>query len=119
MKLLRVFQRQARKWANWYLDRNRKYPTEYLLDGRLKEHKGREWKVVSSKEIIFNGKLSLPCVSVLLLADFLKYAIDETTRIGGNHDGNAGISYIDDTYDKIAEDYISICNEREYICNTP
>lgn len=58
------------------------------------------------------GNGFLPCVSVSLIADFLKYAIDETTRISGDHDGNAGTLYIDDNYEKIAEDYISICNER-------
>ena len=56
--------------------------------------------------------LNLALVNGSLLADFLKYAIDETTRISGDHDGNAGTLYIDDTYEKIAEDYISICNER-------
>lgn len=54
----------------------------------------------------------IPVVSVSLLADFLKYAIDETMRISGDHDGNAGTLYVDDTYEKIADDYISICNER-------
>lgn len=56
--------------------------------------------------------LNIPVVSVSLLADFLKYAIDETMRISGDHDGNAGTLYVDDTYEKIADDYISICNER-------
>ena len=58
------------------------------------------------------GNGVLPCVSVSLLADFLKYAIDETMRIGGDYDGNAGTTYTDDTYVKIAGDFISICNER-------
>lgn len=56
--------------------------------------------------------LNIPVVSVSLLADFLKYAIDETMRISGDHDGNVGTLYRDDTYEKIADDYISICNER-------
>lgn len=49
------------------------------------------------------------CLS--LLADFLKYAIDETNRISGDDYGCAGVTMVGDTYEKIAEDYISKCSE--------
>lgn len=69
--------------------------------------KNEEKKIENQQD---NG--AVPCVSVSLLADFLKYAIDETMRISGDRDGNAGTLYVNDTYEKIADDYISICNER-------
>ena len=58
-------------------------------------------------------KYNLPVgVTNSLLADFLKYAIDDTMRISGDHDGLAGTTFVGDTYEKIAGDYISICNDR-------
>ena len=56
--------------------------------------------------------LDLVGVTDSLLADFLKYAIDGTMRISGDHDGLAGTTFVGDTYKKIANDYISICNDR-------
>ena len=53
------------------------------------------------------GNGVLPCVSVSLLANLLKYAICETGRISGDHDGNAGILMTNDTYEKIASDFIA------------
>ncbi len=54
--------------------------------------------------------LDLVDVTDSLLADFLKYAIDDTMRISGicGLDGLAGITFEGDTYEKIAGDYISI-----------
>lgn len=56
--------------------------------------------------------LDLVGVTDPLLADFLKYAIDDTMRISGDHDGLAGTTFVGDTYEKIASDYISICSDR-------
>lgn len=56
--------------------------------------------------------LDLVGVTDSLLADFLKYAIDDTMRISGDHHGFAGTIFVGDTYEKIAGDYISICNDR-------
>lgn len=42
-----------------------------------------------------------------LLAECLKYAVEDTRRISGDHDGNAGILYTDDNYNKIADDFIN------------
>jgi len=53
------------------------------------------------------GNGVLPCVSVSLLANLLKYAVDETGRISGDHDGNAGILMTTDSYEKIASDFIA------------
>ena len=53
------------------------------------------------------GNGVLPCVSVSLLATLLKYAVDETGRISGDHDGNAGILMTTDSYEKIASDFIA------------
>ena len=54
-----------------------------------------------------HGNGVLPCVSVSLLADLLKFAINETRRISGDHDGNAGILMTNDSYEKIASDFIT------------
>ena len=70
----------------------------------------RDYKATNKDE---QGNRVLPCVSVSLLANFLKYAIDDTMRIGGDYDGNAGTTYATDTYEKIAEDFLSVCNERQ------
>lgn len=75
----------------------------------LKRHFETGAMEVSSDEL---SNCTIDSVSVSLLADFLKYAIDETMRISGDYDGIAGTLFVDDTYEKIAADYISICNER-------
>ena len=51
--------------------------------------------------------LGIADVSVSLLANLLKYAVDETGRISGDHDGNAGILMTTDSYEKIASDFIA------------
>lgn len=43
---------------------------------------------------------------VKFLTDFLKYAIDDTRRITGDHDGFAGVLMTYDSYEKISSDYL-------------
>lgn len=40
-----------------------------------------------------------------ILKSFLEYAIN-TQRISGDHDGLAGCTMVDDSYEKIAKDFI-------------
>jgi hypothetical protein len=40
-----------------------------------------------------------------LIAECLKWAIEESGRIGGNHDNDAEIMSNNDSYEKIVDDY--------------
>lgn len=94
---------------------------ESRIKSEYKKHRDLDWagiaarKIYSSLEGVLDvGKEREYSVSVTdsLLADFLKYAIDDTMRISGDHDGLAGTIFVGDTYEKIANDHISICNDR-------
>ena len=50
------------------------------------------------------------------LVDFLEYAIETTGRISGDHDGEAGLTYLHDSYEKIAKDYLQIKQESHDTC---
>jgi len=56
------------------------------------------------------------CIGVENLVDFLKYAIGTTGRISGDHDGDAGVTYPHDSYEKIAKDYLQIKQENHDTC---
>ena len=46
------------------------------------------------------------CIDVENLVDFLEYAIETTGRITGDYDGDAGVTYLHDSYEQIAKDYL-------------
>ena len=45
-----------------------------------------------------------------LLADCLKYAI-EKLRISGDHSGEAGLTFLNDSYEEIADDFLNDLGE--------
>lgn len=92
-----------------------------LIESRIKSEYGKhgdlDWAGIAARKIYgsIEGVLDvkkecdeLVGVTDSLLVDFLKYAIDDTMRISGDHDGLAGTTFVGDTYEKIAADYISI-----------
>lgn len=59
--------------------------------------KGKKGEVYSDKQIE---------KSVSFLSECLKYAVEDTGRISGDYDGVAGLLFVNDSYEKIAKDFI-------------
>ena len=94
---------------------------ESRIKSEYKKHGNLDWAGIAARKIygslegvldVGKEREDLVGVTNSLLADFLKYAIDDTMRISGDHNGLAGTIFVGDTYEKIAGDYISICNDR-------
>jgi hypothetical protein len=61
--------------------------------------KGKKGKIYSDKKIER---------SVSFISECLKYAVEDTARISGDFNGDAGLLSLNDSYEKIAKDFIAL-----------